>query len=505
MLSLGSVLFAQLTLQTLRSGQQLALVYLLIRVWGPIYYGDWVVLMTTATFFTVFDFGIQTVLSNRCLALSRDEDTDNLSVLIGRFLGFYLLFVPAVCLLTIGFVLTFGISPLASTSSLTGGLRNFVFLALSFSFLFGIPLNALGSVYAARGNVAKGIGRVSIQLVLQTILLILIIEVKGGDVIAIALVYPVSALLCLVWVVFDISRRYPSLSLRPRMDGIFVCLGFLRLSIFYFISPFAGFLSQNVPIFFVASVVGDSKLVAAYAIARTLVGLLRQLTIQISNGVGAEIMRRWVHRETDESQELFIDANRFISAMSGVLAGFVLAVAPSFIALWTHNKISVDPRMTLILVSTLCLTSSTYLPIALLQVGNRPHILTVAAMLQAALASFFAFLMPPDKFLQLLMVLGLTESLISLFVTLGARAQMKLISLKKLMTSYVICVLAGGLAYGISETSLAIIPQNGMIQFLAACLIMWPPILFLLFMLGLSSQARNDVLARVSVRLRARN
>jgi O-antigen/teichoic acid export membrane protein len=505
MLSLGPVLLAQLTLQTLRSGQQLALVYLLIRAWGATYYGDWVVLMTTATFFTVFDFGIQTVLSNQCLGLSRDEDTESLSKLIGHFLGFYLLFVPTVCLLTIGVVLAFGISPLAPTSLLTGGTRDVVFLALAFSFLFGIPLNALGSVYAARGHVAKGIGRVSIQLAIQTILLVIIIEVKSDDVIAIAMAYPISTLLCLFWVMFDISRRYPSLSLRPRMDGAFVCLRFLRLGVFYFISPFAGFLSQNVPIFFVASVVGDSKLVAAYAVIRTLVGLLRQLTIQISNAVGAEIMRRWVRRETDESQELFADANRFISAMSGLLAGFVLAVTPPFIALWTQNKISVDPRITLILVSTLCLASPTYLPIALLQVGNRPHVLTAAAMLQAGLSCLFAFVMPPDKFLYLLILLGLTECLISLFVTLWARAQLKLINLQKIMTSYLICGVAGGLAFGISEASLAVVPQNGMLPFLISCLITGVPFLLLLFILGLSAQARNDILVRVSTHPRAKD
>lgn len=501
MLSLSPVVLAQLCLQIVRSGQQLILVYVLVQAWGAASFGDWVVLMSAATFVSMSDVGMQTVLSNQCLRFSRDEDRKMLSDHVENVLGFYVLFTPLGCFL-LGLLCIPPALPLIlpSLQFISGTSRNLVFLSLAASFLISIPLNVLGSVYAASGEVARGIGRVSIQLIVQTLLILLCVNLHGG-VLTVALTYPLAALICLIWVLFDLSGRHPDLSMRPRFAGWAWWMKQLRLGVLYFLSPFATLIFQNIPIFFAAFVVARADVVATYAVARTLVGLLRQLSVQLANAVSVEIMRRYVRGEGEKSRELFADANRFLSAMSGLLGGFILAIAPSLFSLWTQNKVGSDPKLMFVLVLTVCFAAPLYQSLALLQVGNKPFLLTVGILTQASLGCALAYGL---SFFGDVTLLVLSLSLLELLMTAGiaykAQKTFSAIDLRSIGGSYAIVLLGIVAAFVITSSMVALSPfsQSSHVNFLIASALASVPILVLFFYLGLSGLTRRQAFERLA-------
>ena len=76
--------------------------------------------------------------------------------------------------------------------------------------LLNCPLAVLGAVYAARGEVGRGIDRVSVQVMFQ-IVAVFTCMAFGAGLLATAISYAGAALLSLFWVLLDISRRYPDL------------------------------------------------------------------------------------------------------------------------------------------------------------------------------------------------------------------------------------------------------------------------------------------------------
>lgn len=511
MFSLGSVIISQLILQSLRSSQQLVLVYVLVRAWGAVSFGNWVVLMSAATFVSMSDLGVQTVLSNQCLTFSRDEDRSDLSKHVEGILGFYIVFVPVtlLILLVVSTSPAFSLLAAGATRSVADGTGNLVFLALSSSFVIAIPLNVMGSVYAARGEVARGIGRVSIQLVLQTLLILLAVGVQGS-LLAVAFTYPLAALICFGWVFVDLSRRYPDLTMRPRLVDLNWLVRRLRLGFLYSVSPFAALLIQNIPVLFAGLVVASADIVAVYAVARILVGLLRQLAIQVANAVSVDIMRRFVRRDAEQSRELFVEANRFIAAMSGLLGGLMLAMAPAFIALWTQNKIGFDFPLMFTLVVTVCLGAPWYQPTALLQVGNKPRLLTIGAVLQAllgcALASGLSYF--GGDFRVLVVALSAIELITNGIIAYKARKAFDVIDLSKLGASYAICGIGLIAAFTIGKSLNALFPQTDQFDVIMSNLLASVACIFLLFYLGVSKADRILFTERfvgvMSVKIRSR-
>lgn len=496
---LGPVVIAQLVLQLLRALQQIILLSLLIRMWEAAFYGDWVIIVTISTFFMMFDFGIQTVLSNRGIALSRDADAQRFQELVSQSLGFYAIYIPIILLVSVAFASAVGIETLSRPVVLKGVEANLAFLALSFSFLLNILLNSLGAIYAARGDVAKGIERVCVQLVLQTAVVVSIVYLTD-NVVAVAIAYPLSAALSIAYVVFDIGRRYPALSLRPRFDGVMSCLGALRLGAFYFINPFASYMALNIPMFYAAAN-SDSHLIAAYAVIRTLVGLLRQLSVQISNAVGALIVRNAVRDDgASDHRTLYAHAGRFIGASAGVLSGYLAASAVPFASIWTGGQVHIGSWLAFIATGVFCISAPTYLPMALLQLRNRPQLLTAGIVIQVLFGTLSALILPANSFNELLMMLGAIECGTNVAIILAARRKGFLPETIDGMP-FLYSVVGFAAAFAVSDLSLNLVSQNGVTAFLASSALSFVPLAALIWLLGFSEPMRRELLVMLRGKL----
>ena len=144
--------------------------------WGREYYTDWVVIMSFAIFFTMLDFGIQPVISNNCLKLARDDKNEELSMLIGRSLSLYIIVIPTVFLFSALIYLAAGGDGYIKTDVVSQTEKAIILFSLGLSFMMGNPIAIIGSVYAARGDVSIGIDRVSYEVLLQSILLFIILN-----------------------------------------------------------------------------------------------------------------------------------------------------------------------------------------------------------------------------------------------------------------------------------------------------------------------------------------
>jgi O-antigen/teichoic acid export membrane protein len=485
MFNLGSLLRAQLLLQSLRMAQQFSVVFMFVRLWGSAFYADWVMLSSAAMFFGIVDLGIQTALSNACLSLSRDEDIQRLSATIRESMAFYIVFTAAIALFSMTAARLFNFGYFLRTGVMSQTVRDVVFLLLSSSALLNIPLTVLGSVYAARGQIARGIDRVSVQVVFQTVMLTVSLFVFKSA-IAAAGAYALSSALGLAWVLRDLKRRYPELSFRPDFANMWRSLAYVRTGIYYAVNPFGGLLIQYILLFFLAGLRNGSGLIAVYAATRILVGAARQLSSQIANAAAAEIFRHWVRRDKSRSKELYDVAARFIATISGVLCGFIAPTTAPFLALWTHDRVIAEPMFTATLSGSIAVLAPCLLPISLIQISNKPQILTLGTAIQAfiSLVSAAACSYYFDGMI-LVILISAIELMMTLALAIASRSYFGFATINSLAFGYMLCGLSSLISFLITYMLTSVIAPKSIIGIVELCGLAGLPLLLVLGLFGL--------------------
>jgi O-antigen/teichoic acid export membrane protein len=451
--SLRPLLRAQLTLQILRFAQQFAFVAAMVGVWGKQYYADWVVLMSAASFFTLLDFGVQTVTGNQLVACARAAARGELIKRISQATTLYVIFIPVALAIAAVAIFVFHVGGLVTIHAVSARVRDLTLLSLGASFLLGVPLTVLGSVYAAQGSVAKGIDRVSVQVVLQTIAIAICLWARGGP-LTTGLAYAAAAALSVAWVLYDLRRRYPDLAGAFNLSRPPPVLRLLSTSVFYVANPFAAAFIQNVPIFFLSSAKGGASLVAVFAISRTLVGLLRQLASQIANAIGVEIIRAHFSDDSHRCGEVYRKATRLVGGIAGLIGGALLGLSGPFIAVWTKGQIASDPFMVAALVVAVCVACPAFLASAVLQTANQPRMLTASFASQAALSCLSAVVAQHLADPRLILVLlGVSEAAASAFILYQARRRFDFLALKEVGVTYGYCLAAGAVSWASTATA----------------------------------------------------
>ncbi len=141
---------------SIQFGQQFLLVPIFLHFWGPERYSDWLVLLSTITFLTLLDMGLQATYSNELLMTwSRGERQAFYRVLHHGLAIYAVLMLVAMPILAVS-TFTLPWSELLNLKVSSSPTTLLVIGILGVYTLASIPLGLIAALYRARGEFALG-------------------------------------------------------------------------------------------------------------------------------------------------------------------------------------------------------------------------------------------------------------------------------------------------------------------------------------------------------------
>ncbi|NKB20496.1 MAG: hypothetical protein GKS01_08355 [Alphaproteobacteria bacterium] len=352
-------------------GEQILLVPLFLAFWTPAQYGDWLVLLSTAGFIAILDFGLRTYFGNSLQgALSRGEHEEFLQLLrYGTF--FYTILVAT------GFVIALSLSyfvtwpELLNVKTLSALSSAHVLSLLSAYFLLTLPFGFISSIYRAYGEYAISVMVSNLTRIglLAAIAAMLTIE---ASITSIALVYAVIAGVTWASVVIHQKQRYPDLEFGIAVPNKAAFKEALSIGPAYAMVPIATALSIHGTILLISSLASSGATIAAYNTIRTLTGFAKYVSDQALQVFGVEGARQFAQQDWEALARLYKFIARIAGCSCGTLGGFIAVIGPPFFSLWTIGKITFSDAVFWPLLGATVFASPSLAGATILSFINRP-------------------------------------------------------------------------------------------------------------------------------------
>jgi O-antigen/teichoic acid export membrane protein len=364
---------AQMSTQALRIVQQILLVPFFLRAWGVDLYNDWLLINAAVALLTIFDGGMQpyfsgllqeTKVRNEFAAYRRAVGTANFN-----YLAVILLALTGVA----GASLWVRWLPLIGVGHMAPREAYWTLALLVANTLIAMPFGVANSIYRANGEydrgVMMGVGNLAGQIVVPLILLTL------GQPSAMLAVGLVGATL-VSWTVIatDQRARYGplpwGLAAPTRAE--------LRVTVakcLYFASqPITTWMTIQGPLLMLGHLSGPAATVA-FNTARTLIGVSRQVTIQMSYPFGFELSVLLIRDELAALRRLLTDSVTIVGIVGGLLAGVTIVAAEPMVALWLRGRVEIPQLLILTMALPVAISASSQIYQVLLSFSNRPRLI----------------------------------------------------------------------------------------------------------------------------------
>jgi O-antigen/teichoic acid export membrane protein len=352
-------------------GEQILLVPLFLAFWTPAQYGDWLVLLSTAGFIAILDFGLRTYFGNSLQgALSRGEKENFLQLLrYGTFFYTIVIAVGSVIALTLSYNVAW--PTLLNLKTLSTLSSTHVLVLLSAFFLLTLPFGFISSIYRAYGEYAisvmvSNLMRIGLLAAIATML------VLGASITSLAFVYAVIAGVTWALVVIHQKRRYPDLKFGISIPDKAAFKETLSIGLAYTIVPVATALSVHGTILLISSIASSGATIAAYNTIRTLTGFAKYVSDQFLQVFGVEGARQYAQQDWAGLARLYNFITRIAGCSCGTLGGFVAVIGPPFFSLWTVGKIEFSEAVFWPLLGATVFASPSLAGVAVLSFINKP-------------------------------------------------------------------------------------------------------------------------------------
>jgi O-antigen/teichoic acid export membrane protein len=464
-------LFETVSLQSvdmaLRIVQQLLIVPVLIGHWGVDLFQDWVVLMAAANCCLLLDFGMQTYFVNSMLFAWTKQDHLAYRRKVAIAMAAYGAVLPIAALLIVagGTVWSWpallGVRSMTSASAYwTGG----TYLASLFVLM---PLGIFTGIYRVRGDYKYS---VVVGMLTQTFtgFAVCAIALAGGTPVACGVMYLLVNGLAWAGVALDQKRRYGEFPLRvsaPKREELWAAVG---QSSQYAAPAMATPFALHFPVVLLG-IWAPPGAAISYTVARTLAGLIRQITLQPNLPVGVELAKFYAHGDAAGLRRLYAAAAHLTCGVVGLLGGFILVAAGPIILIWTHNQVAYDFRLIAVIVATVGLMAPAQVPLILFQHINRPRILVLSNLAYLAGTAILCFvLVRPLSALGAALSTGIAEvAFVGTFVPFGASRLISLPIGDYFRNCIGILLICGGLASAAAWAALSVVPVRGIVEFVA--------------------------------------
>jgi len=364
---------AQMSTQALRIVQQILLVPFFLRAWGVDLYNDWLLINAATALLTIFDGGMQPYFSGLLQEKRVRNELDAYRRAVGTA-NFNYVAVIALALLAIT-VASLWVQwlPLLGIDHMAFGQAYWTLALLAGNMLIAMPFGVANSIYRANGEydrgVMMGVGNLAGQIVIPLIMLtlgqpstILAAGMVGGTLFS--------------WAVIAVDQRA---RYGPLPWGLAVpTRAELKVTVakcLYFASqPITTWMTIQGPLLMLGHLSGPVETVA-FNTARTLIGVSRQVTIQMSYPFGFELSVLLIREELASLRRLLVDAVTIVGIVGGLLAGVTIVAAQPVVMLWLRGKVEIPQLLILTMVLPVAISASPQVYQVLLSFSNQPRLI----------------------------------------------------------------------------------------------------------------------------------
>jgi O-antigen/teichoic acid export membrane protein len=328
---------------------QIAGIPLLLKFWGVHYYGEWLLLFTIPSYIAMSDMGLgSSTTSELSMLVEAKRDAEAKSILRNTF--WFILIVggiPFLLLTTSLFILpwydwlNFSAIPSDEFKPAFVFLVLYIYLALFLT----IPLGyyRVRQIYHRERYIS------SFFRVFEFVAIILAV-MAGYKIIMVAFIYFIVRLLNLVFVLFDLTRKFESFRLLP--------FGFKYREIRHLLRPGLSamtiYMGQNFMVQGLVSIIGigvGSAQVVLFSTTRTLVNVVKQVVGIINLSVTSEFSYAYGAGNLSLLRKIFKLASRGNALIAFILLVGLYVFGHQVISMWTGGKVEVlEPFFTLILI-----------------------------------------------------------------------------------------------------------------------------------------------------------
>jgi O-antigen/teichoic acid export membrane protein len=384
---------AQMMTQGLRIAQQILLVPFFLRAWGVELYTDWLLINAGVAVASIFDGGLQPYFSGLLQERRVQEDIAGYRRAAGIALFDYLIVIltalaaAGVASLFVDWPAFLGIGTLSNSGAYA------TLTLLGANALITLPLGMVGSLYRAHGEYDRGVMANAASLAIQIVIPLILLALRQPPPILAAGTLS-SSLVAWLAVSADQRVRYG-----PLPWGLVVPTGAeLRTTVtqclYFTAQPITTWLTIQGPIVILGHL-GTPAATVAFATARTLVGVARQLTLQLAYPFGFEMSVQMLRGESDGLRRLLKNAVSIIGIIGGALAGFIMVAGIPIQALWLRGRVNLEPSLIVAFAVPVALTASAQLYQLILVFSNRPRLTAYAVFGYTISGLMFAALLEP--------------------------------------------------------------------------------------------------------------
>jgi O-antigen/teichoic acid export membrane protein len=364
---------AQMSTQALRIVQQILLMPFFLRAWGIDLYNDWLLINAATALLTIFDGGMQPYFSGLLqeTKVRNEFAAYHRAVRIANFN-----YLTVIALALAGIVaasLWVRWLPLVGIDHMAFRQAYWTLGLLAANTLIAMPFGVANSIYRANGEydrgVVMGVGNLAGQIFVPLILLTL---GQPSQILAIGMV--VATLLSWTIIAVDQRARYGplpwGLALPTRAE--------LRVTIskcLYFASqPISTWMTIQGPLLMLGHLSSPAETVA-FNTARTLIGVSRQVTIQMSFPFGFELSVLLIRDELAALRRLLTDSVAIVGIVGGLLAGVTIVAAEPVVLLWLRGRVEIPQFLILTMALPIAISASSQVYQVLLSFSNRPRLI----------------------------------------------------------------------------------------------------------------------------------
>jgi O-antigen/teichoic acid export membrane protein len=372
---------------------QITIVPVALYAWGKIRYGEWIVLTGLVTFLRVADLGLQTVVVNRLCATYACGDRDQMQRELHSALRVQLPLVVIIGVLSTVVLIVLPVGRLFDLQTVSRTTFITVGTVLVFELLIGIPMGMVTSIYRATGRLAKGSVMVACQQAAVMVLTVVLIAIHSGFV-SLAIVRLGIVLLGAFWIIYDLRRLYPWLSLWGS-DGTWrEGARMLGPGLLFMMVPLADYLSIQFTLMVVQGS-HDGGAVSRLATHRTVVNMAMMASTLLMSAVWPEFTTLHARSENEKLIKLHRTLARMNTWLVGLVAFGMLPFAALIYPLWTAGRLALDP-LTLTLLAVRMVVWGTWSGSMILLCSINKHKFVAPSLIGAALitGSVSVFLVP---------------------------------------------------------------------------------------------------------------
>jgi hypothetical protein len=135
--------------------------------------------------------------------------------------------------------------------------------------------------------------------------------------------------------------------------------------------------------------------VAQWGLTRVIAGLVRQLCVQTTLPLAAELGHDYAVGLNEQLRYLYSRGSILLAVQASLVVSGLLPFCSDFFALWTHNAIAYDPWLAITLLIGTTLTAPSILALGFATYSNRGYLLVSAKGLQLAVFLLLSVLLIP--------------------------------------------------------------------------------------------------------------